>query len=218
LTVTPEEFRMISCERVVASTPDRDRSSRSRSVTGLVARARAGDQQAWNELVERYAPLVWSICRRYRLAPPDAADVGQSVWLALIDQLDDLREPAALPGWLATATRRECGRVLRRAARSRPCDPLDFDVLSGGQAAEDDADLLTAERHAALRAAFEDLPPACQQLIALFIGPRSRSYAEIGTLLGLPIGSIGPNRRRCLERMRRHPAVAALIDAEPAGT
>ena len=84
-------------------------------VTDLVTRARNGDKQAWDALVDRYAPLVWSICRRHRLSGADANDVGQSVWLQLVDQLDHLREPAALPGWLATTTRRECGRILRGA-------------------------------------------------------------------------------------------------------
>ena len=87
-------------------------------VNDLVTRARKGDSDAWDALVERYAPLIWSICRRYRLGSADADDVGQYVWLRLVGQLDEVRDPAALPGWLATATQRECGRV-RRAARNR---------------------------------------------------------------------------------------------------
>ena len=82
-------------------------------VIDLVTRARDGDKQAWDALVERYAPLFWSICRRYGLGGADADDVGQSVWLRLLEQLDKIRDPAALPGWLATTTRRECGRMLR---------------------------------------------------------------------------------------------------------
>ena len=89
-------------------------------VTDLVARARSGDKQAWDALVERYAPLIWSICRRHRLGAADAGDVSQSVWLRLVGQLDKIRDPAALPGWLATTTRRECRQVLRAARGSRP--------------------------------------------------------------------------------------------------
>src|SRR5271167_5206619 len=89
-------------------------------LTALVTGAGNGDQQAWDELVERYAPLIWSICRRYRLAAADAEDAAQTVWLKLVDQLDKIRDPAALPGWLATTTRRECGRIARAAWR--PCD------------------------------------------------------------------------------------------------
>ncbi len=87
------------------------------SVADLLRRARNGQKQAWDELVERYAPLVWSICRRYRLGRADADDVSQCVWLRLVDQLAAIREPAALAGWLATTTQRECGRVLRAARR-----------------------------------------------------------------------------------------------------
>ena len=86
-------------------------------VTDLVTRARNGEKQAWDALVERYAPLIWSICRRYRLGDADAEDVGQAVWLRLVGHLDNLHDPAALPGWLATTTRRECWRVRRATCR-----------------------------------------------------------------------------------------------------
>ncbi len=88
-------------------------------VTALVTRAANGDQLAWDALVERYAPLIWSICRRHRLDDADADDVGQSVWLHLVNHLSNLRDPAALPGWLATTARRECGRV-RAGHRDHP--------------------------------------------------------------------------------------------------
>jgi DNA-directed RNA polymerase specialized sigma24 family protein len=74
-------------------------------ITALVARAANGQEQAWDALVERYAPLIWSICRRHRLGGADAGDVGQRVWLQLADHLDTVLDPAALPGWLATTTR-----------------------------------------------------------------------------------------------------------------
>ena len=82
--------------------------STDQPVTDLVTRARNGDKQAWDTLVERYAPLIWSICRRHRLERADADDVGQSVWLLLVDHLDNLRDPAALPR-LSYATRHPAG-------------------------------------------------------------------------------------------------------------
>jgi DNA-directed RNA polymerase specialized sigma24 family protein len=85
-------------------------------VNDLVTRAGKGDKQAWDALVERYAPLIWSICRRHRLSSADADDTGQRVWLQLVSELDTVRDPAALPGWLATTTHRECGNI-RRATR-----------------------------------------------------------------------------------------------------
>ena len=184
-------------------------------VVALVIRARDGDERAWGALVERYAPLIWSLCRRYRLDAADSADVGQNVWLLLVNQLGKLRDPAALPGWLATTTRWECTRVLNKAqvphaARYEP----DADNIPDGQAETIEQGLLAAERHAALREAFTHLPPRDQQLIALLIEDPPVSYAEISTRLGIPVGSIGPNRRRCLDKLRHHPAIAALIHAE----
>jgi len=87
---------------------------RDHLVAALVMRARNGDELAWDALVERYAPLIWSLCRQYRLDGADACDVGQNVWLRLVDQLGAIRDPAALPGWLATTTGRECQRALGR--------------------------------------------------------------------------------------------------------
>ena len=97
---------------------DAGRARDDQPVTDLVNRARNCDKQAWDMLVDRYAPLIWSVCRRYRLDDTDANDVGQSVWLSLAIHLGKLADPVALPGWLVTTTRRECGRVLRAAARA----------------------------------------------------------------------------------------------------
>ena len=182
-------------------------------VTGLVTRARNGERQAWDALVDRYAPLIWSICRSHRLEAADAQDAAQNVWLKLMDHLDSLRVPAALPGWLATTTRRECGRILRTA---RPCDA--GSAPAAGTIADDHAqaaeqDLLAAEQHAALREAFAQLPPRCQQLLALLIEDPALSYAEISARLGIPADGIGPSRRRCLDKLRHHPATTALTNA-----
>jgi RNA polymerase sigma factor (sigma-70 family) len=184
-------------------------------VTDLVTRARNGDRQAWDALVERYAPLIWSICRRHQLADADARDIGQNVWLRLVDQLGTLRSPAALPGWLATTTRRECGRLLRAARAPQATGyELDAETLPGEQAITTEQQLLTAERHAALREALLDLPPEGQRLIALLAADPPEPYAEISARLGIPVGSIGPTRRRCLDKLRQHPAITALITAE----
>jgi RNA polymerase sigma factor (sigma-70 family) len=183
-------------------------------VTDLVIRARNGDKQAWDALVGRYAPLIWSICRRYRLGDADAEDVNQSVWLMLVDQLSALREPAALPGWLATTTQRECGRVLRAARRTQPGGQMLEDSIPDEQTVTAEEELLKAERQAALREAFTCLSPNCQQLLAMLIQDPPLPYAQISAELGIPVGSIGPTRSRCLNKLRSHPAIAALIEAE----
>jgi RNA polymerase sigma factor (sigma-70 family) len=188
--------------------------SNNQPVTGLVTRARNGDRQAWDALVERYAPLIWSICRRHRLTDTDACDVGQNVWLRLVDRLGALRDPAALPGWLATTTRRECARVLCAAREPLAAGSgLDADTLPDEQAVTAERQLLAAERHAALREALLDLPPECQRLITLLAADPPVPYAEISVRLGIPVGSIGPTRRRYLDKLRQHPAIIALITA-----
>jgi RNA polymerase sigma factor (sigma-70 family) len=184
------------------------------SVIALVTRAAGSDQSAWNEIVERYAPLVWSICSRFQLSNHDSEDVGQTVWLLLVEHLGELREPAALPGWLAKTTARECLRVVTAASRSerlatRLDDPEQF--VDG---AVIDEEILLAERNAGLHTAFAGLPPRCRQLLAMLLSDPPPSYAEISAALDLPVGSIGPQRGRCLRRLRRSPALVALVEGD----
>jgi RNA polymerase sigma factor (sigma-70 family) len=191
------------------------RARDDRVLTDLVACARRGDVPAWNSLIELYAPLISSICRRHRLERADAEDVSQSVWLCLVAQLDKIREPAALPGWLATTTRRECVRVVRAERGPQVVSyALDDENTPDPRAEAAEQELLAAERQAALREAITHLPPACQQLVAELTADPPTPYAEVSARLGIPVGSIGPTRSRCLDRMRRYPAIAALIDAD----
>ena len=178
-------------------------------VIDLVTRARDGDQQAWDALVERYAPLIWSICRRYRLGGPDAEDVAQSVWLQLGNHLDKIRDRPRFPaGWRP----RPGGPAAGSCADRAPADMCrTWRASRTSRLDQAEQGLLAAERHAALREAFGDLPAFCQQLITLLIADPAVPYAEISAGLGIPIGSIGPYRSRCLDKLRRHPAIAALI-------
>ena len=160
---------------------------------------------------------MWSICRRHQLSDADADDVQQSVWLQLVSQLDKIRDPAALPGWLTTTTRRECGRVLRAARGPHAAGYVrDAETIPDQQAGMADQELLTAERHAALREAFTRLPRCCQELINMLIQDPPVPYAQISASLSIPVGSIGPRRSRCLDKLRRDPVIAALINAEAA--
>jgi RNA polymerase sigma factor (sigma-70 family) len=139
-------------------------------VTALVTRDANGEEQAWDALVERYAPLIWSICRSRRLGGADAGHVGQRVWLQLADHLDTVRDPPALPGWLATTTRRECARVQDAARGAHAAGPApDAGTIADQHAPTAEEQLLAAERHAAPREAFARLPRGCQQLITLLI-------------------------------------------------
>ncbi|MGH3931534.1 MAG: RNA polymerase sigma factor, partial [Pseudonocardiaceae bacterium] len=138
------------------------------AVIALVKRAMDGDQAAWDRIVERYAALVWSVCRGFDLTGADADDVGASVWFRLLQSLGTIREPAALPGWIATTTRRECLHLLRLKKRQVPVadqDLVRLDVHDAGPGA--DEWLLVQERHIALRSAFAGLSQRCRQLLSL---------------------------------------------------
>lgn len=181
------------------------------SVVDLVKRARDDDQEAWDQIVERYAPLVWATCQRYRLARSDADDVGASVWLRLVERLDTIREPAALAGWLATTTRRECLRMLRNKGRELPVEEQHLQAVGTSPAADDW--VLAQERLIALRAAFADLPERCRRLLEVLFADPAPPYGEVSAMLDMPVGTIGPTRQRCLSRLRGSPFLAALGDA-----
>ena len=186
------------------------------SVIDLVTRASTGDEGAWNEIVERYIPLVWKICLRYQLSAADIEDVGGTVWLGLFEQLGRLREPAALPGWLATTTQRECLRVLKESRRYELFggDPGDGVVPAEADKAMIEEEILLAERNAKLRAALAELAEDDRRLLTLLLNDPPLPYARISEILGMPQGSIGPTRARCLARLRRSPYLRGLTDAD----
>jgi RNA polymerase sigma factor (sigma-70 family) len=172
----------------------------------LVRRAAAGDQRAWDQLVEGYAGLIWSVARLHGLSASDAADVSQVTWLRLVEQVGRLRQPERLAGWLATTARRESARVAKRAARQVPIgdgpDEPD-DVTADGRVELD-------ERDALLRRAFAGLTPRCRELLGLLLADDNLSYAEVSQVLDMPVGSIGPTRARCLACLRRAVGAAGV--------
>jgi RNA polymerase sigma factor (sigma-70 family) len=169
----------------------------------LLAAAGAGDQRSWEAIVQRYAGLVWSVARSYRLGTADAADVCQATWLRLVEHLHDIRDSGRLGAWLATTARREALGLLRRAGRDAPAtDPIEMDWPDAGDAPVDH-DVLREERDVELWQAFGMLPHSCQQLLRVLLAEPSPSYAEASAALGMPVGSIGPTRARCLDTLRR---------------
>jgi RNA polymerase sigma factor (sigma-70 family) len=172
----------------------------------LLKRAGSGDQEAWNELVSRHTSLLWAVARAHRLNHADAADAVQTTWLRLLEHIDRIHDPSRLSSWLVTTVRRECLGILRRRQRER----LDVGDEAGLDRADDsepvDARLLELERDAALWAAFSCMPERCQRLLRVLLASPPPSYDEVSDALGIPIGSIGPTRARCLARLR------ALLD------
>jgi len=170
------------------------------SVTDLVRRAAGGDQDAWKALVDRYENLLWSVGRAHRLGTADAADVMQTTWLRLVENLGRIEDPERLAGWLVTTARRECLRLLRRAGRE-VLDDATVDVVDELSPALDAA-LLEQERDAALWSCFGRLPERCQRLLRVLMAAEPLAYAEVSVALGMPVGAIGPTRMRCLDKLR----------------
>ena len=188
----------------------------SATVDDLVEGARAGVQGSWNDLVDRFLPLVTAVIARYRLSAADADDVNQTVWLRLVEHLDTLREPRALPGWLVTTCRNESLQVIRMRGRSIPVDPATPTMERIADDNEVDDDLLRDERSHALREAMLELPASRRELLTLLMADPPLSYDEISTRLGIPKGSIGPTRARALDQLRNTRAIRALTPASAA--
>jgi RNA polymerase sigma factor (sigma-70 family) len=168
----------------------------------LLDAARLGDQAAWDVLVADYNNLVWSIARGYRLATADAYDAVQMTWLRLVENLNRIKDPERLAGWLATTARRECLQLLRKSGRERPAsDDVLLDIPD--PAAPVDAALLLDERDGALWRAFRLIGERCQRLLRVLMASPPPSYQEVSAALDMAIGTIGPARQRCLEQLRR---------------
>jgi RNA polymerase sigma factor (sigma-70 family) len=178
------------------------------TVEQLIRAAAGGDQAAWNELVERFQGLVWATARSFRLSRADAADVAQTTWLRLVENLDRIREPEHLGAWLATTARREALRHRRLHGRELSTD--ESDVFESPTDDPLEVALLTEERDTALWRAFAQLSERCQMLLRLLVSEDEPSYDAIGAALDMPIGAIGPTRMRCLDKLR------AFVGADPA--
>ena len=179
-------------------------------VARLVRRAAEGEQWAWERLVDQYERLIWAITRDFKLAESDAADVFQVTWLRLFEHINRLKSPDRVGSWLAATARNECLHSL--AVRKKVVLGHDDLALEASAAPEPDIDesLLADERAQMVREALSCLPSRWQRLLALLMADPPVSYAEISDQLGLPVGSIGPTRNRCLARLREllHPSFA----------
>ena len=178
-----------------------------RSPALLVKAAAAGDAQAWNQIVDDYSRLVWSVARGFRLSVADAADVSQTVWLRLVENLDRIQNPEQLAGWLATTARRESLRLIRKAQREIPDSEEAEENTSFFGNAEDDGDpeaaLVAEQDRTDLWQAFSTLSERCRNLLRVVAVTPLESYAAVAEALGMRVGSIGPTRSRCLEHLKR---------------
>lgn len=178
-----------------------------RTVEQLVQAAGQGDEKAWAAIVDRYTQLVWSVARRQGLSASSADDVVQTTWLKLAENIEKIRDPSRLSGWLATTARNAAMDVHRKSTR---IDLYDSVPENPSLDSEIETPLLDSERDQSLWQAFRSLTAKCQEILGLMAADPDLSYEEIGVILQMPHGSIGPTRRRCLEALQNKPGIKDL--------
>jgi RNA polymerase sigma factor (sigma-70 family) len=179
-------------------------------VIDTVRRAAAGDQEAWDAIVAQYNGLVCSVVRGFRLGEQQSADVVQTTWLRLVENLGSIQDPRRLPGWLAVTARNASIEAIRHARRLRPLDD-DYELASTDELP--DAAVLRDERVTLVRAALGRLSERDQRLLTVLAASPPVPYEEISRQFGMPVGSIGPTRMRALRRLRAELVACGLVDA-----
>ena len=167
----------------------------------LLRAAQEGGEEAFDQIVTELTPTLWHVARASGLNRPDAEDVVQTAWLSLVSHLDTIRTPAALKSWLLTTTKREAWRVKAVDRRTRPADDEWLTAIPDpGTAAEEYVIIKDEQR--ALLAAFAALPQRCQELLRMVAFEARPDYDVIAASVGMPRGSVGPTRGRCLDKLR----------------
>jgi RNA polymerase sigma factor (sigma-70 family) len=169
----------------------------------LIRACRAGDQAAWELLIARYQRLVFTVPLRFGLSEEEAGDIFQGTCLRLYEHLDSLREPERIGAWLARTAHRLSLDYLQARRPADPDGEATLLTLPAPAASAEDV-LLLLEEQQRIRNAVDRLPDRCRELLLhLVYDPSHPSYAEVARRLGLPLGSVGPIRQRCFERLRR---------------
>ena len=188
----------------------------ARLTADLVGRAAEGESSAYEQLVDEFSPLVWSVARGFRLSKADAQDVSQVVWLRLVENLGKLREPERVGAWLAVTARHECLAFVKRSSRTTTMSSAGIEALDRPADGAVDGSIMAGVRVAAVQEAMVSLPSQCQRLFQLMFSDPPAAYDAIAASLEIAIGSIGPTRQRCLDRLRRHPAILRISESLPA--
>lgn len=198
------------------------RFSPDHTLAVLVAGALDGHDAAWNALVARLERVVWKSVNMMTTDREVRDDAFAATWLRLAERLDGIREPEKLPGWLTTTACNEVRQIVRQRHRQDLSITESWSATSGigdlvdtlvGDDGEHAVGLLADERRRHVRAAFGRLDEPCREIITvLVLADPPVPYDEASEALGRPVGSLGPSRRRCLDKMR------SLLDPEPGGT
>lgn len=200
---TVDEHRPVT---VRASPPDR-----SAHIASLVSAARAGDDNALGQIVTELSPVLWQVARAAGLGRGDAEDVLQTVWLRLLSHLDGIHTSMALTGWLVVTTRREAWRVRAAGRKLLPADQ-DWLIALPDSAPDSAEQVISDDQRSALWTAMRQLSPRCQELLRTVAFVPRPDYAAVAAELGIPLGSVGPTRGRCLAKLR------TLLASDPEGT
>jgi RNA polymerase sigma factor (sigma-70 family) len=183
-----------------------DRSAR---IADLVAAAKAGSDDALGEIVRELTPLLWQVARSTGLSCGDTEDVIQTVWMRLLSHLDGIHTSMALTGWLVVTTRREAWRVRAAGRKLMPADQ-DWLIAVPDRAPGSEEQMIADDQRRALWTAFRMLPPRCQEILRTVAFVPRPDYTAVAAELGIPLGSVGPTRGRCLAKLR----VLLATDAE----
>jgi RNA polymerase sigma factor (sigma-70 family) len=178
-----------------------DQPARSERIAGLLDAARQGSEDALGQIVSELSPLLWQVARAAGLSTSDAEDVLQTVWMRLLAHLDDIHTSAALTGWLVITTRREAWRVSAAVRRQLPADTELLSMLPD-QGPGSEEQVIIDDQRRILWQAIGQLSPRCQELLRIVAFVPRPDYAAVAAELGMPAGSIGPTRGRCLAKLR----------------
>ena len=178
-----------------------DQPDRGERIASLVGEARQGSEEALGQIVTELTPMLWQVARAAGLSAGDAEDVVQTVWMRLIAHLDDIHTSAALTGWLVITARREAWRVCAAGRKQLPADTESFDALPAREPGSEEQVIIEDQRRTLWRA-ISQLPGRCQELLRIIAFVPRPDYAAVAAELGMPIGSVGPTRGRCLAKLR----------------
>jgi len=199
-SLLPSSTRNDRASRSDTDSSDTPAGGRDNGLAGLVEGAARSERGAWDTLVRRHEKRVTAIARAHGLCEADVADVVQTVWLRLLEHIDRIQHPERVGSWLATTTRNECMRVWRHRGRVRLlADPGLLDMVVDDTLPEPRVD--THDRDIQLRSAVATLPPVQQAILGMLMSDPAPSYLQVANDLDIPVGSIGPNRQRCLKTL-----------------
>jgi RNA polymerase sigma factor (sigma-70 family) len=178
-----------------------DRSDRTARIADLLDAAKGGSEDALGQITAELSPMLWQVARAAGLGADDAEDVVQTAWERLLSHLADIRVPQALIGWLVVTTKHEAWRIRSSGRRQRPADQEWLTALPD-RAAGTEEQILLDEQQRALWRAVGRLSAQCQELLRIVAFIPRPDYQSVSAALGMPVGSIGPTRGRCLEKIR----------------